>query len=191
MAPGLETYIAVSRTFISKQPAPYSDCLNNDFESFSAYSETIFDFFNGLNATEYDQDLCINLCYQDKLIKKCNCASLIINKLNGARYCENETEIACEEDFDTDFVSSDPDDFCEGVCKPECEGQKFDYSISLAKFPTQDYINLHPSEKPIMRFILDYADSTYTVVSQEPDVTFEILLGDIGGQILVYWNQFS
>jgi hypothetical protein len=182
VAPGMETYIAVSRTFIKKQPAPYSNCLS-DMTPFSGYSTTIFNYFTQFTVEKYDQELCINFCYQDKLIRQCGCASLIISTLNDTRYCENSTEISCETAFDTLYASSNPDEFCEDVCRPECESQKFDYSISLSKFPTEDYTSLHSDQRLKLRFIVDYKDTKYTEVIETPAVTFEKLLGDVGGQI--------
>ncbi len=182
VAPGLETYIAVSRTFITKQPAPYSNCLS-DMKPFSSYSTTLFNYFTQFNVTKYEQELCINFCYQDKLIKQCGCASLIISTLNDTRYCENATEISCEQKFYTLHASSNPDNFCEDVCRPECESQKFDYSISLSKFPTEDYTSLLSDQRHKLRFIVAYKDTTYTQVIETPALTFEKLLGDIGGQI--------
>jgi hypothetical protein len=166
LAPYAETYVAVSRKYISKELPPYSNCLS-DLEPFSNYSRKIFGYFNVLNARRYDQELCINLCYQDKLITSCNCSSLIIEALNGTRYCETDTEIACENIFDGSFTSSNPDIFCEDVCRPECESQVFDYSISFSKFPTQDYMNLNPNET-LLRFIVNYNDNTYTQVTESP-----------------------
>ncbi len=182
VAPGLETYIAISRTFISKQPEPYSNCLAS-LVPFSNYSRTIFNYFSIFNVTDYDQEFCTHLCHQDKLIKKCNCSSLAITTLNGTRYCENDDEKECEKNFDALFTSSNPEDFCENVCRPQCESQMFDYSTSSSKFPTQDYINSNPTKKPMLRFILNYKDNTYTQVSENPTFTFEMLLAEVGGQI--------
>jgi hypothetical protein len=185
LAAGLETGIAVSRTFITKQPAPFSNCLS-DMIPFSSYSEKIFNYFQKFNVTKYDQEVCINFCYQDKLIENCHCASLITETLNDTKYCANKSERECEKNLTTSFATSNTDDFCDNVCRPECTTQKFDYSISLSKFPTQDYTNLHPDQKPPLRFIVDYKDNIYTEVIESPKVTFEKLLGDIGGQMSLF-----
>jgi hypothetical protein len=55
---------------------------------FSDYSKTIFSYLAGLEATEYDRELCIDLCDLDKLIKNCSCASwitfeLLLGKIGG------------------------------------------------------------------------------------------------------------
>ncbi len=139
-----------------------------------------------LNVTNYEQELCINLCYQDQLINNCSCASLIISTLNDTRYCEYDDEITCQTAFDSIFFESNPDVFSENVCRPACSSLNFDYSLSSSKFPTQDYITNHPSQKLFLRFILDYKDNTYTAVIENPATTFEILLGDVGGQMHLF-----
>jgi hypothetical protein len=185
LSPGSETYIAVSRTFFLKEQAPFSNCIST-LKPFSAYSQTLFGYFAKINAINYDQQLCIDFCYQDKLILSCNCSSLIVQALNNTRYCESDDEVLCEQGFDSVFSSSNPDLFCEDVCRPECETLVFDTSISLSKFPTQDYINAHPYQNVSLRFVLNYKDTTYTQISESPAVTFEFLLGDVGGQLNLF-----
>ncbi len=209
LAPGLETYVGVSRTFISKAPTPYSDCIS-DLIPFSDYSKTIFDYFYqaksayfftdfvkvilnilffltafdpGMKEIKYDQELCIRYCYQDKLLKNCSCASLVTTYMNVSRYCVTDIETHCENAFNSVYVSSNPDEFCENVCRPECESQQFAYMLSQSKFPTQDYINLHPGDKPLLRLIVNYKDSIYTEIIEAPAVTIELLLGNVGGQM--------
>jgi hypothetical protein len=116
------TYIAVSWTFVSKQPAPYSNCIAS-LTPFSECSETIFGFFAGINATRYEQDLCLDLCYQDKLIGQCGCASLLIRTLNSTRYCQTDTEEFFKRAFDSVSSASHPDLLCEDVCRLQCECQ--------------------------------------------------------------------
>jgi hypothetical protein len=182
LSTGAETYIAISRTFVSKQPAPYSTCIT-DLSPFSDYSTTIFSYFDQFNVSKYDQELCINFCYQDKLIRNCSCSSLIVQTFNNTRYCQTDEEMLCENAFISMFTKSNPDTFCDDVCRPECEKETFDLSVSQSKFPTQNYINSHPYQNVSLRFIINYKDTTFVRISESPAVTFELLLGDVGGQI--------
>jgi amiloride-sensitive sodium channel subunit alpha len=185
VAPGTQTYVAVSKTVVSKQPKPYSNCIS-DMIPFSDYSATIFAYFASINSTSYYQDLCINLCYQDKLISSCSCASITIPTFNNTRYCETTDEMKCSNDFDSNFFSSNPDEFCEDVCRPACESDYFDLSVSFAKYPTQNYINSHRYQNVSMQLRVDFKDSSFTHISESPELTFELLLGDIGGQMHLF-----
>jgi hypothetical protein len=69
------------------------------FPSCSKYSETIFGYFAGINATRYEQDLCLDLCYQDKHIAQYGCASLLIRALNSTRYCMTDAQTEYQTDF--------------------------------------------------------------------------------------------
>jgi hypothetical protein len=182
---GVEAYVAISRTFISKRSEPYSNCIS-DLEPFSDYSARLFGYFNDLNATQYDQELCIKLCFQDKLIERCSCASLVVKTMNGTQYCETDTEIQCEKEFDNLFSFSDPDLFCEDVCKEECESQKFGYTISFSKFPTQRNTVSHANKTVLLRFIVNYKEITCTQILESPAITFEKFLGELGGQIHLF-----
>ncbi len=139
VSPGSETYIGVSRKFISKQPAPYSNCLS-DLKPFSAYSEKIFAYFSKLGVDYYDQQLCIDLCYQDKLISTCTCIGLVTDStpFGNTTFCDTKS-LTRERQFDTVFTSSDPILICENACQPQCETQTFTYSRSASKYPSSFY----------------------------------------------------
>ncbi len=47
-------------------------------------------------------------------------------------------------------------------------------------------INAHPTEKPLLRFVVDYKDNYFTQTIESPAMTFELLLGDVGGQIHLF-----
>ncbi len=183
--PGVLTYVAISKTVVSKKPAPYSNCIP-DMIPFSDYSSTIFAYFANINSSVYNQGLCISFCYQDKLIASCNCASVIVPTLNNTRYCETTNEMSCLTSFDSYFYSNSPDELCEDVCRPACEYDVFDVTMSSAKYPTQNYINTHPYENASLQLRVDFKDNTFTRITESPEFTFEMLLGDVGGQMHLF-----
>jgi hypothetical protein len=200
---GHASYIGVSRTFTSKKKAPYSDCIE-DLTAFSDYSKTLFGYFADLNATEYDQDICKSLCYQDKLIDNCNCCSTLTPSIRNSRYCESNTELTCESNFEFNFTESDTNAICGNVCRQKCESEKFQLSSSLSYYPSEGYIsiwttyltsigvNMSSTNIPgtrmydwvmqsIVRLTVNYDQQMYTKIEEAPAMNFDQLLGMIGG----------
>ena len=63
---GYEIYLPIKRTFQNKLSNPYSNCIS-DLEEFknSKHSETVYNLMaNVYNMTEYNEDICYNICYQ-------------------------------------------------------------------------------------------------------------------------------
>ncbi len=150
---------------------------------FSDYSTKAFGYFALFNITKYDQDLCVNICYQDKLIKNCSCAGLDIHAFDNVKYCKTDAEVQCGDDFFSVFTNSNADLFCDNVCKPNCNTQIFQYSISTSKFPTIEYLTNHPKESLTLRSIVNYNDSYYGHISKSAYMTFISLIGDDGDQL--------
>jgi hypothetical protein len=110
-------YVGINRQITNKLNGSYSDCLTDLTPIKSTlYSSTLFSYFNQLNVTYYDQKLCYNLCYQDKLIKKFGCADIIVPTINNADYCDTYETISCLQYFASAFRLSDINSFCENSC---------------------------------------------------------------------------
>jgi hypothetical protein len=187
VSPGVDTYIGVSRTFMSKDQSLHSNCVK-DLKPFSEYSKTIFDYFHDLNVTSYDQRLCIDLCYQDKLIDMCKCSTVNVPTLKDVEYCDvhygNGNE--CENQFKVQFESSSTETFCENVCKPLCDTESFEVSNSFVYYPhykLNERINSTMYLPKSLNFRVNYKTLTYTIVHEKPAMTTEMLLGYIGGQL--------
>ena len=69
--PGTEVTIAVDRTTVTKLSEPYSDC----FQSLDAIDPKKADLISRtINLTKiYTQQYCLQLCYQNFLIRFCDC----------------------------------------------------------------------------------------------------------------------
>ncbi len=211
---GAETYVAVTRTLSSKLAAPYSDCIT-DLTPFSDYSKTLFGYFADLNVTTYDQDLCVSLCYQDKLIDNCSCSSLKIQTIRDENYCLYDSEVTCKHNFDNYFSQADPTVVCGNVCRDECSKVTYDLSTYQASYPNDAYLSdviyLLASRKPslsrtisnylsvhnlsgayrladqsVLKVTVNYAQNTYATITESPAITSEGLLGNIGGQLALF-----
>ncbi len=200
VATGLQTYIAVSRAWKTKQRSPYSDCIQ-DLKPFSSYSKTLFAYFAQFNITNYDQELCFDFCYQDKLIDKCGCCSLLTSSLRNSSYCQNQTELNCVNFFDSVFSSENMNSFCEDSCKEKCISQKFSLATSVTRFPSVSYLNFLKSidssydenswfpnttdpqqlynfaQQSILSFTVNYDSYSYAIVTENPAITGDQLLG--------------
>lgn len=69
--PGTEATIAVDRTTVKKLPKPYSDCFQSLNDIDPKYADLIERTMNLTNI--YTQQYCLQLCYQNFLIKFCDC----------------------------------------------------------------------------------------------------------------------
>lgn len=80
IATGYETYVPVTRTLYKKLKKPYSNCVDSlkSFESVSSYSKTLSSYMKQLNATEYNQEFCYDLCFQGKQSFLCHYISILL-----------------------------------------------------------------------------------------------------------------
>lgn len=198
---GTETYIGVRRSFTSKLGKPYSKC-QSDLKPSGNYSQRLFTFFQDLGVTYYDQKFCQRLCYQDKLIDRCNCCDLVTPRIRNASYCAKNQELLCQNEFAAEFLSSDVTQLCDNVCIQECNTQEFDVSLNMATFPTLSYLKflssyentaiLFPStESQLMSFgqqgfvkiVIDYDQLYYTSIDEQAQTTLQTLFGNLGGQL--------
>ena len=65
---GLETHIGMRRKSTKKLGYPYADCLKS-FSLDSEYAKKIYEILKQFQVSYYDQNLCLSICYQDKLIE--------------------------------------------------------------------------------------------------------------------------
>jgi hypothetical protein len=152
--------------------------------------------------TLYDQDFCFTICFQDKLIDKCNCSDIITPTIRSAKYCENDDELECLNQFNDLFSKSDLNSLCENACKQQCQSIEYKLSLSTSVFPTlsyaedikKGYSRLFPfkaTDAELMDFvkngflklIVNYENLRYTSVDEDPVMNFEKLTSELGGQL--------
>jgi hypothetical protein len=207
---GFETYISVNRDFTTKLDKPYSDCLK-ELKSDNTYAKKLFGYFNDLGVTYYDQNFCYTLCYQDKLINKCNCCDISTPSILNATYCANDDELECLEKFDTVFTVADLKNVCDSACPQQCNSVEYNLGVSMATYPSLSYLKsiqgtylanedgtpssfffpqdvddanlLEFARIGFLKLILNYENLYYTSVDDSPKITSESLFGNLGGQL--------
>lgn len=137
---GTETYISVSRTFNLKLPHPYSNCIQ-ELKPFNTYSTKLFGYITQLNVNNYTSEFCYKICYQDKLIHKCNCSDITIPSIRNSLACYTDDQLKCLGSVDRIFSSSNIEELCEHSCPPECLSIKYDLFDHKSTFPTEYYFS--------------------------------------------------
>jgi hypothetical protein len=159
--------------------------------------------------TLYDQDFCFTICFQDKLIDKCNCSDIITPTIRNALYCETNDQLECLYEFNDFFSKSDLNSLCENACPSQCQSIEYKLGLSTSSFPTLSYAKsiqasssnwynifstlnntaLNDSEliefcnKGFLKVIISYDNLYYTSVDEVPAMTLNDLLGNLGGQL--------
>jgi hypothetical protein len=202
--PGTKAYVTVNREFKNKLSSPYSDCLSDLSNPPNSYADSLFSHFDSLNVTLYDQDFCFTICFQDKLIDKCNCSDIITPTIRNAKYCETNDELECLNQFNDFFSKSDLNSLCENACPSQCQSIEYKLGLSTSSFPTLSYakniqtshlnLNKFPSDindteliefcnKGFLKVIISYENLYYTLIDEVPAMTLNDLLGNLGGQL--------
>ncbi len=207
ISPGFETYVGIKRKFINKLSKPYSNCLTDLTNPSNGYAKLLYDYFNEVNVTYYDQDFCYTLCYQDKLIDACSCGDIIAPSLRHASFCAKESEIACLRKFNAYFTMSDINSLCQNACPEQCNKIEYDFHLSTSSFPTSNYLkllqtsssyeNFFPqnvsdlelssfARQGFLKVIVNYDDLYFTAINDNPAMDSNSLFGFLGGQLGVY-----
>ena len=125
------TDVTVKRTFIKREPYPYSDCVDlRDFES------ELLRVMAASNRT-YRQEDCFDLCLQKVIVKNCSCYDLSYLKIDNSLPCLNQSQLSCAGKEYVLFRNRNIDEECVKNCPLECETMSFDVGLSSTTFPTK------------------------------------------------------
>ena len=216
LTPGFGMMSNVVRGFytqFNQWPYQYSDCTVNeesepikpleDMELFEAVKKTGFD---------YSRDTCFLFCYQELSAKRCNCTNYWIDhKVEGGdheyEYCLSEEEKACAKTFYEDVfnVGTYIDEHCIAKCPLECHKQTFDNFLSYYSYPEATYVSqelqtsalllaLYSNQSDfttslasnVVEFSVFYDTLSYTKVEEEPKITWDALMGTLGGHLHIF-----
>ena len=204
ITPGFETYVGVKREFTNKLSKPYSNCLNDLYNPPNSYAIILFNYFEQLNVSYYDQKLCFTMCYQDKMIDQCNCSDVITPKLRNMNYCVNSSEILCLNRFKNTYTTSDIDSLCENACPEKCNHLDYDLVSTSSAFPSYNYLKILQSSikygslfpqgvsdndlvefarNGFLRLIVNYDKIYYTSLIEHASMDSNSLFGFLGGQL--------
>jgi hypothetical protein len=195
LAPGYETRISLSRKFIYKQPAPYSDCISQLTAKSNRLEKGFYNFITKYNFS-YQQVYCTNFYKQNNVIEKCGCQSFWFREIN-------ETVPMCSYFNECFFNESTTFDF--DGCPPECNSIIFDLSTSLIEYPSIGYLKSFKNSSFIkskfsnrvngtiitdeevkgsmVAFALYYKDFTYSSLDEIPLLSALSSISNIGGTL--------
>ena len=195
MTPGFLTHVAIEKTHVERLPSPYNDCLDNliekKFEYLVKRSKTMQIMKNRFNLTAYDQNLCIKMCLQKFIMDNCNCTDFTLPHYLSNHTdmgCNTFSELTCSSTAEADFFNSNAIMRCQYDCPDECIISKYNTKLSTSRYPTQWFIdNLNSSIelKDYKRYVslvnIFYDDMLYTKIIQNPLITIDSLIGNLGG----------
>lgn len=191
--------MAIKRTYYERKSAPYGSC-RDDVDS---YTDSDSKYFKAtLKLAKYSKKLCYELCLQDLITENCSCSdpSIPITDSNST-FCKILDKLDCVNKVRDKFDSTDLSSQCEDSCPTECKRMSYETSIDLSDYPTKDYFDII-SKQPnlVQKFTnvrsstLDFSsfkqsvvminvyfhDLSYTLISESPSYTWDIMLGSIG-----------
>jgi acid-sensing ion channel 5 len=206
-ATGFETHFSVKTVFTKKLPSPYSSCLKYNTDPSSYSSDLYKAIFENLKHTTYRQKYCYRLCYQQNVIKDCSCADSSLptpfSKYNDKEIlaCLNFTELECLAKTKTRFQNSPISSQCSTDCPLECSTVSYSTEVSVSAYPTYFYskwlqmqtnlverfknnkTTFEEIKSSVVKVNIFYNDMSYTTVTETESLSWDTLLGNIGGML--------
>lgn len=139
--PGSSVNIAIKKTIYTKLDGVYSKCRKDTATILSSDGDI---FKNTLKADQYSQVLCYEYCLQSLyIIPNCGCADPTIPDVNlNITICKTRSNIECINKQRDTFNSQPIGDICDSYCPLECDSVQFSTSLSMAKYPSDYYIDV-------------------------------------------------
>ncbi|CAF0748556.1 unnamed protein product [Brachionus calyciflorus] len=204
---GQQTNIGISRTFIDRLPYPYSYCIDN-FTSEenlkrNKFFLVILDRYPEM--TDYSRLYCFKACFQEFIMKNCKCFDLKLprpsNSSTNSTGCEKVNEVLCVQQSETEFYNGSEIENCYINCPNECSQVLYDTKISTAKYPSKWYTSILNNSTISLDYFFEFLNSSdylvlqqtilmvniyydnmyYTVVTDFPEITIDLLIAYIGG----------
>jgi hypothetical protein len=186
----------VERTFLEKQPTPYSDCIE-----LTTYSSELYDYIIA-SGRKYRQQDCFELCLQQKILKRCNCFWPDYQNLSTQlKSCSNLTEFGC---LGQQYFNFNLDECKTNFCPLECDSIQYDLTLSSLVYPSQSYyetfintkeirdfiqstfnatLNIDLIKSNIASFTVFYSSLDYTLLTESPKTSIADLFSQIGGAL--------
>ena len=143
---GMQSNIAIHRTYLNHQPSPYSNCIDTLSESDAKKNVYLQEMYNQINQdiiAQYMQKYCFKLCYQYYIIDKCKCKSLQFTYLTltneNASGCVSAADLNCIKTNDNEFYDTDQVNTCFDSCPIECNSVTYDLNTRIATYPSKWY----------------------------------------------------
>ena len=195
---GFETNVQIDRLFVNQLPKPYSNCDIDVKNPFSSNSHMYNKIIN--NNLEYNQQLCLELCYQEMAIKMCNCSDMESILFKNDTVCTLESSDCLNQVFELylspDYVKNN----CLPECPLECNQTLFGVSLTSSDIMPEYYSNiiqekaqtlnitnetwsLDEVKSNIITFNIYYNSFSYSITTETPSLDVISLLAYIGGTL--------
>ncbi|KAG8557818.1 hypothetical protein GDO81_016735 [Engystomops pustulosus] len=188
--PGTETSIAVLVDQTEHLEAPYSSCTMNgsDIPVANLYAK-----YN----SSYSIQSCLRSCFQEAMVKKCNCAHYLYPLPDGAHYCNNQEDpgwVSCYYQMKDSVMERER---CIELCQQPCNDSNYKMTISMADWPSaaaEDWIfhvlsyekegsgKITVNRNGIIRLNIYFQEFNYRSVSESEATNVVWLLSNLGGQ---------
>ena len=209
ISPGTQTNIAVSKLYINHLPMPYNDCIdeisNENYERNDIFKILKIEF----NKTNYEQVLCLKMCTQLYVIKKCQCFDYSLPNISSIKIngCYSQNSLKCMK-INYEYLFRNFVELCDKNCPMQCSQIVYNTAISFSNYPTKWYSqkliqdngtflrNLTEEnqlsfdqwsfdylQQTTLKLNIFYDDLTYTIVDEIPALTIENLIAYIGGNL--------
>lgn len=183
----VETDVAIERTFYTKKPEPFSDCvLNSNSKSNSIHISRTFTYLK-----TYNQKVCMLLCFQEYLKNTLRCYDSDLPNIKN-----HNLSICMKFEYYNQVKSTlyySKQNECWKNCPVECELQKYKVILSELKYPFDvfkkvnnmnfELKNLHINSYRSVLLNIFIKSDIYTKVEEQQAVSFSKLLSNIGSNM--------
>jgi len=184
------SHITIEREFIQKLPDPHSECKSNS------------DYFIFPPNKTYQQKDCLDLCFENIILQKCNCTNSNEQSIKDCLNNNNNDGIKSKcigEQLRTFIMNKDKDlfQFCLEKCPIECDLIKYKTTANYYGTVTEEYYNFLVNEtnliNPSLTFeqiktdgvyiSISYQSLDYTLINQIPKMLTFDLISNLGGTL--------
>ncbi|BFY97650.1 hypothetical protein BsWGS_00690 [Bradybaena similaris] len=187
--PGRSTSIGMRQVSFTRLPPPHGVC--------SDTSQTT-NYYEKYMGTEYTKLACLKSCYQDLILKNCNCSVPLYYVLENTTIC-NMTDLITEICVSLVYVyQGESLEKCDKMCPIPCNDTRYELSVSMAIWPSQSYqsflqlklgqtnvkyMETNDSESEFTKLQIYFQDLIYEHVEQQKAYESMNLISDLGGQL--------
>ncbi|KAL7979010.1 hypothetical protein Chor_015034 [Crotalus horridus] len=215
---GTETSIGVLVDELERKGSPYSDCtlngsdvpVRNLYEDYAASQAKEMEVcancthpgskmgpFRSQYKTTYSIQACLRSCFQDKMVKICQCAHYSYPLPEGTHYCNNEDYPSWAYCYSILRTSQEHRQTCIQSCKETCNNTQYKMTISMADWPSEaseDWIfhilsyerdtstKVTLDRNGIIKLSIYFQEYNYRTISESAATTIVWLLSSLGGQ---------
>lgn len=185
VSPGFITNIGITRTFSYQKEKPFSNCDGNT-DKIENYDSKLYKLVFETKK-KYNSKICIDFCYQEQLILKCNCTDKAVIAFNEHKYCKYD-DVCLNRVYEETFKNLDK--ICYEKCPLECEKISYLKTISSTKLGNDEWMKYYQEfytlenssvSQELAVVNIYYESLAYTEITEAPTVSEISLLSNIGG----------